>query len=119
MFAVFAKTIIFVCFRNWIKLRNTATRDVIWHGTKDFSSPDRAHVVKVPVAILDMSAVTRVINFSTVKSMEHLRFESKVLFKGRLVEWYSETGSVSQNSTNTWESTFVIAPISVPAKVLR
>lgn len=59
-------------------LRDADTGKVIWQENKDFSSPDAEHEAKVPVKILDLRAVSREINFSTVEPMENFRLDQKV-----------------------------------------
>lgn len=94
----------------------------MWQDNKDFSTPDIEHEAKVPVKILDLRAVSREINFSSVEAMENFRLDQKVKFKGRILEeWFFEMGSVIACSTNTWQSTIEAAPESqmMPAKVLN
>ncbi|KAJ6647676.1 putative cGMP 3',5'-cyclic phosphodiesterase subunit delta [Pseudolycoriella hygida] len=107
---------------NWMILRDADTGKVLWQENKDFSSSHEEHAARVPIKILDLRAVIREINFSTIESMENFRLDQKVLFKGRtLEEWYFEMGWVRQNTTNTWQSTIESAPESqmMPAKVLN
>lgn len=104
-----------------MKLRDADTGTVVWQDNKDFASPDVEHEARVPVLILDMRAVSRELNFSSVEPMENFRLDQKVLFKGRIMEeWFFEMGWVSPNTTNTWQSTIEAAPESqmMPAKVL-
>lgn len=65
-------------FRNWMILRDADTGKVIWQENKDFSSPEIEHEAKVPVKILDLRAVSRELNFSTIESMENFRLDQKV-----------------------------------------
>ncbi|XP_055704899.1 probable cGMP 3',5'-cyclic phosphodiesterase subunit delta [Phlebotomus papatasi] len=107
---------------NWMIVRDADTGNIIWQENKDFSCPDVEHEARVPVKILDLRAISREINFSTVEAMENFRLDQKVLFKGRIMEeWFFEMGWVSPNSTNTWQSTIEAAPESqmMPAKVLN
>ncbi|XP_059221956.1 probable cGMP 3',5'-cyclic phosphodiesterase subunit delta [Stomoxys calcitrans] len=107
---------------NYMILRDADTGKVIWQENKDFSSPDVEHEARVPVKILDLRAVSREINFSTIEAMENFRLDQKVLFKGRIMEeWFFEMGWVGANTTNTWQSTIEAAPESqmMPAKVLN
>lgn len=107
---------------NWMILRDADSGSIIWQENKDFSSPDVEHEAKVPVKILDLRAVSREINFSTIEEMENFRLDQKVLFKGHIMEeWFFEMGWVSPNTTNTWQSTIEAAPESqmMPAKVLN
>lgn len=107
---------------NWIILRDADTGKVIWQENKDFSSPGIEHEAKVPIQILDLRAVSREINFSTVEPFEKFRLDQKVLFKNRIMEeWLFEMGFVGPNTTNTWQSTIEAAPESqmMPAKVLN
>lgn len=107
---------------NYMILRDADTGKVIWQENKDFSSCDVEHEARVPVKILDLRAVSREINFSTIESMENFRLDQKVLFKGRIMEeWFFEMGWVGANTTNTWQSTIEAAPESqmMPAKVLN
>lgn len=111
-----------VLSRNWMILRDADSGNIIWQENKDFSSPDVEHEAKVPVKILDLRAVSREINFSTIEAMENFRLDQKVLFKGRIMEeWFFEMGWVSPNTTNTWQSTIEAAPESqmMPAKILK
>lgn len=104
-----------------MKLRDADTGTVLWQDNKDFASADVEHEARVPLKILDMRAVSRELNFSSVESMQNLRLDQKVLFKGRIMEeWFFEMGWVSPNTTNTWQSTIDAAPESqmMPAKVL-
>lgn len=104
-----------------MKLRDADTGTVLWQDNKDFASPDVEHEARVPLKILDMRAVSRELNFSSVEPMENFRLDQKVLFKGRIMEeWFFEMGWVSPNTTNTWQSTIEAAPESqmMPAKVL-
>ncbi|KAG4079380.1 hypothetical protein HA402_008072 [Bradysia odoriphaga] len=107
---------------NWMILRDADTGKVLWQENKDFSSSGEEHVARVPIKILDLRAVSREINFSTIETMENFRLDQKVLFKGRILEeWFFEMGWVQQNTTNTWQSTIESAPESqmMPAKVLN
>ncbi|KAL7739780.1 hypothetical protein ACLKA6_018026 [Drosophila palustris] len=107
---------------NYMILRDADSGKVIWQENKDFSAPDVEHEARVPVKILDMRAVSREINFSTIEAMENFRLDQKVLFKGRIMEeWFFEMGFVGPNTTNTWQSTIEAAPESqmMPAKVLN
>lgn len=107
---------------NYMILRDADTGQIIWQENKDFASPDHEHEAKVPVKILDLRAVSREINFSTIESMENFRLDQKVLFKGRIMEeWFFEMGWVGANTTNTWQSTIEAAPESqmMPAKILN
>lgn len=61
-------------------LRDADTGKVIWQENKDFSSSDVEHEAKVPVKILELRAVSREINFSTVESMEKFHLDQKVYF---------------------------------------
>lgn len=67
--------------RNWMILRDADTGKVIWQENKDFSSSGVEHEARVPVKILDLRAVSREINFSTVESMEKFRLDQKVITK--------------------------------------
>ncbi|XP_055383637.1 probable cGMP 3',5'-cyclic phosphodiesterase subunit delta isoform X2 [Condylostylus longicornis] len=107
---------------NWMILRDVDTGAIIWQENKDFSSSDEEHEARVTLKILDLRAVSREINFSTVEMMENFRLDQKVLFKGRIMEeWFFEMGFVGPNTTNTWQSTIEAAPESqmMPAKVLN
>lgn len=102
-------------------LRDCDTGKIIWQDNKNFASPDVEHEARVPMRILDMRAVSRELNFSSVEPMENFRLDQKVLFKGRIMEeWFFEMGWVSPNTCNTWQSTIDAAPESqmMPAKVL-
>lgn len=68
------------CFhcRNWLILRDADTGKILWQENKDFSCPDVEHEARVPIKILDLRAVSREINFSTVEAMENFRLDQKV-----------------------------------------
>lgn len=127
---------------NWMILRDADTGKVIWQENKDFSAPGEEHEARVPLKILDLRAVSREINFSTIEEITNFRLDQKVirrvmlihlstkitpipfqvLFKGRIMEeWFFEMGFVAPNTTNTWQSTIEAAPESqmMPAKVLK
>lgn len=94
----------------------------MWQDNKDFSVSEKEHEARVPIKILDLRAVSREINFSSVEGMENFRLDQKVKFKGRILEeWFFEMGAVIGSSTNTWQSTIEAAPESqmMPAKVLN
>lgn len=59
-------------------LRDADTGKVIWQENKDFSSSGTEHKAEIPVKILDLRAVSREINFSTVESLENFRLDQKV-----------------------------------------
>lgn len=65
-------------YRNWMKLRDADTGNVLWQENKDFASPDVEHEAKVPVQILDLRAVSRELNFSSIEAMENFRLDQKV-----------------------------------------
>lgn len=122
-------------------LRDADSGKVIWQENKDFSAPGEEHEARVPLKILDLRAVSREINFSTIEEISNFRLDQKVcwretfqnslliqiesfqvLFKGRIMEeWFFEMGFVAPNTTNTWQSTIEAAPESqmMPAKVLK
>lgn len=52
---------------NWMILRDADTGNIIWKENKDFSSSKSEHQAYVPVKILDLRAVSREINFSTIE----------------------------------------------------
>ncbi|XP_063709632.1 probable cGMP 3',5'-cyclic phosphodiesterase subunit delta [Culicoides brevitarsis] len=107
---------------NWIIIRDADTGKIIWQDNKDFSVSEKEHEARVPIKILDLRAVSREINFSSVEAMENFRLDQKVKFKGRILEeWFFEMGAVIGSSTNTWQSTIEAAPESqmMPAKVLN
>lgn len=113
-----------VCFcSNWMILRDADTGKVIWQENKDLSSSEEEHRAQIPTKILDLRAVSREINFSTVESLKNFRLDQKVrpnshatddhhcwlvdlvlivfvhclqiLFKGRIMEeWLFEMGWV-------------------------
>lgn len=59
-------------------LRDADKGEIIWQDNKDFSASDKEHEVKVPVKILDLRAVSREINFSTIEAMANFRLDQKV-----------------------------------------
>lgn len=63
---------------NWMILRDADTGKIIWQENKDLSSSGTEHRAKIPTKILDLRAVSREINFSTVESIENFRLDQKV-----------------------------------------
>lgn len=59
-------------------LRDADTGKVIWQENKDLSSSGSEHKAEIPTKILDLRAVSREINFSTVESIENFRLDQKV-----------------------------------------
>lgn len=59
-------------------LRDADTGKVLWQENKDFSSSNEEHAARVPIKILDLRAVSREINFSTIEAMENFRLDQKV-----------------------------------------
>lgn len=112
----------FIYFSNWIKLTNADDSKTIWHEAKDFSDSQEIHEVRVPTSILDVRAILREINFSTIEELRNFRIVQMCKFKGKLLEqWAFTMGSVKPLSTNSWVSTIEAAPESqmMPAKVLN
>lgn len=69
---------VFVIHSNWMILRDADTGKVIWQENKDLSSSVGEHKAQIPTKILDLRAVSREINFSTVESIENFRLDQKV-----------------------------------------
>lgn len=67
-----------VLYRNWMILRDADTGKVIWQENKDLSSSEEEHRAQIPTKILDLRAVSREINFSTVESLKNFRLDQKV-----------------------------------------
>lgn len=88
--------------RNWMILRDADSGKVIWQENKDFSSTNEEHVAKVPIRILDLRAVSREINFSTIEPMENFRLDQKVCKHTKLLEAsiliYFKLGSVQREN---------------------
>lgn len=59
-------------------MRDADTGKIIWQENKDLSSTGVEHKAKIPVKILDLRAVSREINFSTIESIENFRLDQKV-----------------------------------------
>lgn len=59
-------------------LRDADTGKVIWQENKDLSSSEEEHRAQIPTKILDLRAVSREINFSTVESLKNFRLDQKV-----------------------------------------
>lgn len=59
-------------------LRDADTGKVIWQENKDFSAPGEEHEARVPLKILDLRAVSREINFSTIEEISNFRLDQKV-----------------------------------------
>lgn len=76
----------------------------------------------MPTNILDVKAILREINFSTVEELRNFRIVQQAKFKGKpLEQWSFVMGSVKGLTTNSWISTIEAAPESqmMPAKVLN
>lgn len=82
---------IFNTFRNWIKLTNSDDGKTIFHEAKDFSDSNQIHEVRVPTSILDVRAMLREINFSTVQELKNFRIVQLAKFKGKLLEQWAFT----------------------------
>jgi retinal rod rhodopsin-sensitive cGMP 3',5'-cyclic phosphodiesterase subunit delta len=96
--------------------------DVLWQEARDFSDPSQVHEVQLPTSILDLKAVSREINFSTIEELKNFRIVHTAKFKGRPLEQMNYTmGTVKAGTSNTWISTIEAAPESVmmPAKILN
>lgn len=63
---------------NWMILRDAETGKIIWQENQDLSSSGTEHTAKIPISILELKAVSREINFSTVESIENFRLDQKV-----------------------------------------
>jgi len=75
----------------------------------------------LPASILQCSAVTRTVNFSSLKQITSFSLIQKVLLHGKLIEqWSFQFGFVIPGSTNNWEQTIYAAPRAqmLPAQVL-
>lgn len=59
-------------------LRDADTGKIIWQENKDLSSSEEEHKAKIPVKILDLRAVSREINFSTVERIQKFHLDQKV-----------------------------------------
>lgn len=59
-------------------MRDADTGKIIWQENKDLSSSGVEHKAKIPVKILDLRAVSREINFSTIEPIENFRLDQKV-----------------------------------------
>lgn len=108
-------------FSNWTTLKDADSGKIIWKSPEDFSDGETEHFARVPISVLDLKAVVREINFSTMENLKNFRLDQKVKFKGKMMEkWNFEMGMVKANTTQTWQSTIEAAPESqmMPAKVL-
>lgn len=64
----------------------------------------------VPASILECSAVTREIVFSSEKEMNSFRVEQRVFYMDNCIEkWDFKFGYVIPGSTNSWEQTIYAA----------
>lgn len=59
-------------------MRDADTGKIVWQENKDLSSSGVEHKAKIPVKILELRAVSREINFSTIETIENFRLEQKV-----------------------------------------
>jgi retinal rod rhodopsin-sensitive cGMP 3',5'-cyclic phosphodiesterase subunit delta len=90
---------------NSIKMKDAETGTLLWasQGHWDLNAPMEAHV---PRRILDCSAVSREIVFSSQKAISDFHLKQKILLHGQMIEeWVFHFGFVIPNSTNTWEQT--------------
>jgi len=59
---------------------------------------------RIPADILACSAVSREINFSSVKAMNEFKLEQRIFYEGVCIEeWYFDFGFVIPGSTNSWQ----------------
>lgn len=77
-------------------LRDADSGKIIWQENKDLSSSGEEHKAQIPVDILDLRAVSREINFSTVESIEKFRLDQKVIALAAVYNTACD-GSVWQN----------------------
>lgn len=90
---------------NFMTMKNANTNEVLWEsdswGRDLFERELEAHI---PEKILQCRAVSREINFSSVKSMQNFNLEQRIFYQGTcLEEWFFYFGFVIPNSTNNWE----------------
>lgn len=77
-------------------LRDADTGKVIWQENKDLSSAGTENKAEIPTKILDLRAVSREINFSTVESIENFRLDQKVS------KWCTDILNNSSNDRSIW-----------------
>lgn len=102
-----------------IRMKDCETGEVLWkHDNWDFNSVVEAHI---PKSILKCKAVSREINFSSVKEISSLSLLQKVKLRGDVIEeWSFEFGFVIPNSHNSWEQVIYAAKPEemLPAEIL-
>ncbi|KAI3386517.1 hypothetical protein SNEBB_006051 [Seison nebaliae] len=106
---------------NLMILRNVDSGQVLWQSTQDFSLTDVEHEARIPKSILKCRTVSREVNFTSKRKMNHFRLEQRVFFKESCVEeWFMSFGFVIPGSTNTWQSTLEAAAPNqmIPASLL-
>lgn len=89
--------------RNWMIIRDADTGKIIWQENKDLSASGVEHKAKIPIRILDVRAVSREINFSSVEPMENFRLDQKVCAGHWIADWMQLTsrGTVSDSVQRT------------------
>ncbi|CAD7972331.1 unnamed protein product [Amoebophrya sp. A25] len=91
---------------------------ILWQSrTWDSNSPEVS--IHVPPEILQCSAVSREIEFSSAEQIAGFRLEQVVYFRDAVLEtWDFDFGFVIPNSTNTWEQVIVGAEQMLPPQLL-
>ncbi|CAN0081857.1 unnamed protein product, partial [Ectocarpus sp. 6 AP-2014] len=92
---------------NWMDMRDADTAHLLWESGewgKDMYHDELK--ATVPRRILECSAVSREINFTSQEEIRQFRLEQRVFLAGACIEeWFFDFGFVIPGSTNSWQQT--------------
>ncbi|CAM9656485.1 unnamed protein product, partial [Scytosiphon promiscuus] len=92
---------------NWMDMRDAETARLLWESGEWGKDMLRRELkATVPRRILECSAVSREINFSSKEEIRRFRLEQRVFLAGACIEeWFFDFGFVIGGSTNSWQQT--------------
>eukprot|EP00904_Undaria_pinnatifida_P002358 jgi/Undpi1/12122/HiC_scaffold_5.g01798.m1 len=92
---------------NWMDMRDAETATLMWES-EEWGKDMYEHELKatVPREILECSAVSREINFTSKQEIRNFQLEQRVFLGGACIEeWFFDFGFVIPGSTNSWQQT--------------
>jgi len=95
-----------------MNMRDANSGKIVWNS-RDWGEDmfEVEMLERIPKTILDCSAVSREINFSSRFQIDEFRLEQKVYFHGHCIEeWLFKFGFVIGGSTNNWQQIIEAAP---------
>ncbi|CAM9773763.1 unnamed protein product [Ascophyllum nodosum] len=92
---------------NWMNMRDANTSRLMWEATQWCRDMYRRELkATVPSEILQCSAISREINFTSRQEIRQFRLEQRVFMRGACIEeWFFDFGFVIPGSTNSWQHT--------------